>query len=365
MKILFLKALDRVLGALLARLWPRIRKQPEDGQGVSRVLLIRPGGIGDAVLLVPTLYAIHEAFPAAEIDVLAERRNAGVLALCRIHIKVFRYDRLRELVEVFRCRYDLVIDTEQWHRLSAVIARLIRSDRKIGFATNERVRLFTDSVDYSHDDYEVLSFLRLLQPLLLDIGNAYPNPFLHLPCGVKSADELIGGSSGAYVVLFPGASIVERRWGEKRFAQLAERIVATGCAVVIVGGKDDASVAEQLQLRVPAVINLVGKTSLSETASLLRDAAVLVSGDSGVLHIAVGLGTPTVSLFGPGIARKWAPGGSRHVVINHQLLCSPCTKFGYTPKCQIGARCIQGITVDEVFSAVQSQLRSGGEDGIG
>ncbi len=85
---------------------------------------------------------------------------------------------------------------------------------------------------------------------------------------------------------------------------------------------------------------------------------MLVSGDSGVLHIAVGLNKPTVSLFGPGIAAKWAPRGEKHIVLNHHLDCSPCTRFGYTPSCSHGARCIQDITVEEVFTAVMTLLES-------
>jgi ADP-heptose:LPS heptosyltransferase len=83
----------------------------------------------------------------------------------------------------------------------------------------------------------------------------------------------------------------------------------------------------------------------------LNRSQLLISGDSGVLHLGVGLGTPTVSLFGPGIADKWAPRGEQHIVINHKLPCSPGTRFGTTPPCPIGAKCIQDITVDEVFAA--------------
>ncbi len=69
-----------------------------------------------------------------------------------------------------------------------------------------------------------------------------------------------------------------------------------------------------------------------------------------------GLSVPTVSLFGPGIANKWAPPGEQHIVINHKLPCSPCTRFGTTPPCPIGAKCIQDISVGEVFTAAQEIL---------
>ena len=87
----------------------------------------------------------------------------------------------------------------------------------------------------------------------------------------------------------------------------------------------------------------------------------LASPHPTILHLAVGLGIPTVSLFGPGIAAKWAPRGERHVVINLNLPCSPCTRFGTTPPCPIHARCIQEISVDLVYQtavALMTRLSS-------
>jgi ADP-heptose:LPS heptosyltransferase len=83
---------------------------------------------------------------------------------------------------------------------------------------------------------------------------------------------------------------------------------------------------------------------------------LLVSGDSGVLHLAVGLDVPTVSLFGPGIAEKWAPRGDIHRVIDHHLACSPCTRFGTTPPCPIQARCLADIGVDEVLGKIRTLI---------
>ena len=129
-----------------------------------------------------------------------------------------------------------------------------------------------------------------------------------------------------------------------------------GVSVVVVGGTEDSAEGEMIVAGVSG-LNLAGKTTLVETAAVIAGSAVLISGDSGVLHIAVGLGVPTVSLFGPGIAKKWAPEGDRHVVLNRHLACSPCTRFGYTPKCPIQAQCMTGISVDEVVAAAGKLLK--------
>jgi ADP-heptose:LPS heptosyltransferase len=253
-------------------------------------------------------------------------------------------------------RYDVIIDTEQWHRLSAVVTRLIRSDWKIGFGTNERRRLFNFAVSYAHDDYETDSFLHLLVPL--GVGSEkLCYPFLEVPKdSTRLVDSLLESLFGRiFVTFFPGASISERRWGGDNFHRLAVILNKLDVAVVVVGGPQDEGVGNIILSNCQG-INLAGKTSLVETAAVLQRSRLLVSGDSGVLHLAVGLDVPTVSLFGPGIAAKWAPRGDTHIVLNKNLPCSPCTRFGYTPPCPEGGRCIQGITVHEVAEAVTALL---------
>jgi ADP-heptose:LPS heptosyltransferase len=348
MRIHLLKFLDRWLGTTLARLLPRPAAPSPIGPDPQSILIIRPGGIGDAVLLVPTINALRAQFPRAAIDLLAERRNAGVFALCPEIRSLFCYDRPGQLLEVLRRRYTVVIDSEQWHYLSAVIARLVRAPVKIGFATNPRRRLFTSPVAYSHDDYEVASFLRLLYPLGISGATAPVGPWLQVPDYARqAADSLLPEDDWPLAVIFPGASITERCWGVEKFARVADWFRERRLRVVVVGGEGERADGEILATSCGA-INLAGKTSLAETAALLARSTVLVSGDTGILHLAVGLGCPTVSLFGPGIAAKWAPQGAGHIVLNKKLHCSPCTRFGYTPDCPHGVRCMREIAVADV-----------------
>lgn len=354
---LLLKRCDRIIGGLFTSLLTRphsvadtVCLQP------SSILIIRPGGIGDAVLLIPAIQAINKKYPTAKITVLAERRNASAFQFCREVNHVLRYDLLYELFSSLSGDYDVVIDSEQWHRLSAVVARLTRAPLLIGFGTNKRARLFTHQIAYSHDDYESDSFYRLLAPL--GIGPAcLPAKFLAVPAEAerRGASLLADLGNRPFVSVFPGASIRERRWGADKFRRLAELLSVFGVTVVVVGGRDDIGQGETI-VSGGLGLNLAGRTTLAETAAIIEKSALLVSGDSGVLHIAIGLGKPTVSLFGPGRARKWAPRGERHVVINKGLPCSPCTTYGTTPPCPSNARCMADISADEVFNAAMMLL---------
>ena len=354
-RIEFLKKFDALLGRFMGACLPAPRSTGLVNEP-RRLLVIRPGGIGDAVLLVPALAALKGRYPAAEITVLAERRNAAIFGLCLAVDQILLYDRPRELLTAIRGQYDVIIDTEQWHRLSAVVARLAASPVKIGYGTNERARLFTHSVAYSHDNYEALSFFQMLKSLGVSVPNAVPVPFLTIPETARCrAAELLAPLAGCdYLVISLGASIAERRWGAGRFAELAQRLERERWVVVVVGGREDSVDGELIAGETG--LNLAGRTSLTETAAIIDWAALLVSGDSGILHIGVGLGVPTVSLFGPGRQKKWGPRGPWNMVVNHRLSCSPCTTFGSTPKCPYQARCMLDITVDEVFQAVRQLL---------
>lgn len=352
-----MKVADGLIGRLLTSLLS-LPSKPNIPVSLHTILIIRPGGIGDVVLLAPVINFLRVAYPAVTLSVLAERRNAGVCALIPAIDHFYCYDKPAEFMQALQGRYDLVIDTEQWHRLSAVVARLVRSSMKIGFGTNERSRMFTHSVPYSHDDYEMVSFSRLFEALTgacaaLD-GTT---PFLTVPSDATATAAKLLAPLGdqQVVVIFPGASIVERRWGAARYKAVAELIQKKGYAVVVVGGADD--LLDGLAIAGDCGLNLAGKTTLAETAAVLARAVLLISGDSGVLHIAVGLGTPTVSLFGPGRALKWAPQGDHHTVLNKGLPCSPCTTFGTTPPCPHKARCMQEITVAEVVNAAIALLQ--------
>lgn len=355
MGIRLLKFADRTLGAILIKCL-KAREYSQNRKSAS-FLVIRPGGIGDAVLLIPAIQALKQEYPNAIIDVLAEKRNYSAFRLCPQINAILLYDKPMQLLKALRNKYDVVIDTEQWHRLSAVVSRMSIAAVSVGFSTNERKCLFTHQVPYSHDDYEVESFMHLLTPLAVSVSRDLRIPFLSVPGSAREKSKSLLGSlvDNKFIVIFPGASIPERRWGVGKFEAVARLLSEAGYPIVVVGGAGDDADGEAIVAGKNG-LNLAGKCSLAETAAVIEHCAVLISGDSGVLHIGVGLDIPTVSMFGPGIARKWAPRGKKHIVINKHLSCSPCTKFGYTPKCPIKAKCLRDISVEEVIEAAKKTI---------
>jgi len=327
------------------------------------ILVIRPGGIGDAVILVPVLKKLRSEFPDVRVAVLAEKRNISVFRpLCgNIVDELFCYDRPRDFLSLLTRSFDLVIDTEQWHILSAFTAFIVgRRGIRIGFATNERSQFFTHPVPYDNLGFEGNNFFSLLKPLGIEAVTPHPYAGFYPESGYSvarsGADAYLKQIGTKRVAIFPGASIKERQWSPVNFRKVADWLRSINVEVVVVGGREDMESSKIISSGLDGVKNLAGKTSLEETARILASCDLLISSDSGIMHLAVAVGTPVVALFGPGIASKWAPRDGISVIINKNLPCSPCTSFGYTAACPRDARCIKEITVDEVIEATKSLL---------
>jgi lipopolysaccharide heptosyltransferase II len=356
-KIKFLKLFDKVVGKpfvwLLSIRWEDKKEIPEK---FKKVLFIRPGGIGDAVLLLPAIHSLRENFPGSHIDILCEKRNVEIFRLSRDINRIYLYDKGFDLLKYIWNSYDVVIDTEQWHRLSAVVAYLTRAAVRIGFITNERGKLFTHQIPYSHDDYEVYSFFHLIEPLIekppsFDVNGSFIDTELISPSRSSLLKEIKNNEE--YIAIFPGASVPERRWGGEKFGKVAKTLSDKGYKIVIFGSSADQVDAETIKRYADDCIDLTGKTNLRDVAVVLKMSKLLITADSGLMHIAYGVGTPAVSLFGSGIEKKWAPRGDNHIIINKHLECSPCTRFGYTPRCKRNVECLSSISVNEVIRAAE------------
>jgi lipopolysaccharide heptosyltransferase II len=364
-----LKVVDVLVGrplCLLLAPWAGALTRGDGADPPGRVLVIRPGGIGDAVLFIPMLRELRRAWPAARIDLLAERRNAAVVGKTGLVDEVLRYDVPRELGRALRGRYDLVVDTEQYHCLSAVVALLTRAPRRVGFGTNWRRYLFTQTRDYRQDLYEAHSFLGLADAATGGSSSWDPDrPFYPLDSDAERfAERALQPLAGRRLVaIHPGASIPQRRWPPERYAAVARHLADDGIGIVLLGGPGDQPAARAIVqgLGERPHVDLAGRCSLAEAAAVVARVDVYLSADTGVLHLAYGVGTPTVHLFGPGVLSKWGPPGRRFVTVRHELPCSPCTRYGYTPPCCQGLRCMLGLTPEQVQAAVRAQLDAPGQ----
>ncbi len=364
MKAELLKRIDEDLGPLFCRAFARPQTAvrypiPESLEGP--VLVIRPGGVGDAVMLLPMLSALRTLLPGRPVEVLCESRNREVFRLADPSLALLTYDKdpLHVLRRLRTARYALVLDTEQYHHFSAILAAWTRAPIRTGFKINTRRNaLYTHLVSYDLDGPEDVQFGRLATaaagggaPLALSPRHgilagarlpAIPEPWAEALTRQKP-----------FAAVHVGGSAPCKRWSASRFASLCDRLGAeSGLCPVLIGGSADRRIADAVASQCHETpVNACGALSLAQSAAVCRTAAVFIGPDSGIAHLALALGTPVVALFGPSDPLKWGPGAPGRVV-RFPVPCGPCAIFGYNKPCRIHA-CMAGITVGAVLEAVR------------
>ena len=358
-RIKIIKLIDYCAGSLLALLLPgkNSTKFPSTNQ-LKRILVIRPGGIGDAILLIPLLRLIKKSYPSLRIDILCEKRNQpAFLSQQKIYDHLYCYDILKSLLTAFKNKYDAVIDTEQWHYLSALVSYFLNSPLTIGFASRPlRAKLFNIKVPYDLNTYELLNFRNLFSSVfegqheVQNIANSFKIPQNILDWAQSNIPDLS-------VSLYLGGSLPEKRLTKEQSLSIIQFILENHVHPILLGGRDileQSAVLEQT-ISDKKLINLVGKTSLEESGAVIKRSKVFVGTDSGIMHLASAVGTPVVALFGSSNRHKWGPPQDKnHVVISNPVACSPCAQFSYSiPTCQRSYICMTQINLEAVKKAIK------------
>jgi len=373
------------LGSLLAALVSPKPDKEIEGE-VRSILVIRPGGIGDAIFLLPFLRLLKEQRPEIAVDILAEKRNAPVfLSQPGLYRKVYCYDDFHSFFSLLTgdgrsasyagetspiggrashesratSHYQVIIDSEQWHYLSALVAYFLNPAVSIGFASRPlRLKLFNKKIPYTINAYEIENFKNLFIPLLPEAsGVCNIENYLQLDPELTAwANAEITAPSATLLL---GASIAERRLTGEQISTIIRCLHDKNLNVLLLGGKDVSSRSEQFAKGAEGkgVKNYSGKISLLQNAALIKQSRLFIGPDSGLMHLAVAVGTPVVAIFGPGNAAKWAPRGERHTVISTNESCSPCTLFGYTiPMCKNAYPCLQKLDLNIIAKAVEGEI---------
>ena len=350
--IKLIKFCDHIFGTIAAAcLLPQAFQKPP--LSISSILVIRPGGIGDAVFLLPVLKAIKIRFPQISIDVLCQKRNAEVFQSQEdLADHVFVYGSPSDLSILGKNQYSAIVDTEQWHYLTAISALMFKTKCRTGFGTRPlRRKLFNINVDYDHDAYELDNFFRLFESLTgaLDRVKNIKDCF-KLPQELLSWGKAQIPSNSVTISL--GASVPERRLSTEQIITLAQGILSRGYHPVLLGGQDVGVQSREVMLKLnkTLVYDFVGKTTLFESVALIRSGRLFIGTDSGLMHLACATGVSVIALFGPGQMKKWMSPTEGQISINEQVPCSPCTFFGYgLPVCRGTFHCLRKMDLPAVL----------------
>ena len=181
--------------------------------------------------------------------------------------------------------------------------------------------------------------------------------------GISPLDPVIGIAMGGGASW--GKDAIYKQWPAQKFGELADRIAKeAGARIVLLGSADEKPLADVILKKgqsspgtVP-IVDLTGRLNLEELAAAMKELKLLICNDGGPLHMAVALGINTVSIFGPVDERVYGPypAGEKHMVIKKDIPCRPCYKDFRFKGCFNNRRCLEDITVDEVYSKVRAFL---------
>jgi len=338
------------------------------------ILIVKLSAIGDVVHTLPSLSALRKLYPKANITWVIEEAASDLIKdhpyLDRVIVS-YRKQWLKDLkkgqvgktiagirsfIKEIRGRpYDLVID---FHGLlkSAVIVLLTSGRRKLGYRSMQELSglFLNEKIPEDMGKHAVLRYLDFPRYLGADCGEAeFPIPIQQE--NRERVEELLKANridrKDGFVVVNPIAFWETKLWEDEKFARLCDLIAEELKVRVIFTGSDFEKLCRIQSLMTSPSINLGGRTTIRDLAYLYQLSALLVTTDSGPMHLAAAVGTPVVALFGPTDPSRTGPYGEGHTVIRKGLVCSPC----FLKKCDT-KRCMHEITVEDVFHAVEEKF---------
>ncbi|MEK6727627.1 MAG: lipopolysaccharide heptosyltransferase II [Candidatus Omnitrophota bacterium] len=373
LKCMQLVGKEDVLRALSAILGPAQTPQlTADKDEFSRILIVRTDKIGDVLLSTPVIKALRDNYPHAYIAMMVSPCSKDIVYGNPYLDEVIIYDKegkhkgwrrsSKFAHNLKKKRFDLAIILHPTNRVHLItyfagIPRRVGYDRKLGILLTDRIK-HTKQLGEKHELEYNLDLVRYLgmglreKNLFMPIkeeSEKYVDD-LFLSQGINKTDKLLA--------IHPGASCPSKIWPNERFAEVADKLMQQyGFKILVVAGPKDITLARNVikNMRQDAV-NLAGKISLSQLASVIKRCRLFISNDSGPVHIASAVGTPVISIFGrdqKGLnPQRWGPLGLKDKILHKQVGCVECLAHN----CEKEFACLKAISVDTVLQAADSIL---------
>ncbi len=386
MKRLARLTLLRLAGWLLRRIVPSDTTVQAER---AEILLIRPDHLGDVLLSRPAIDALARTLPDAHLTIAVGpwgrpalgQMGDRTLLICPFPgfsrdpmPRLQRYLLLaRYALLLRRHRHTMAVILRSDHWWGALLACLAGIPARVGYSTPETAPFLTVSIPHTPGQHAVTVALDLAEAAAHCAGVTLRAGDSTLPTSAADADrdavtrllQEAGVSDEPLLVLHPAAGSPLKAWPLERFAALGTAVSRSlGARVVVTGSAGERPLAQRLcDLLAPGTLNLAGRLSWTELEALLARATLVIGVDSGPLHLAAAVRTPSLALFGPADPAQFAPWGppAQHRVVHADLPCRPCRRLDICrlePAGKGPPPCMRAIEVETVLAAAQSALQN-------
>ena len=337
---------------------------------IDKILVIRVDGIGDLLNSTPAITLLRESYPSAEITVLARPLNAPVLIGNPDVDKILAFARdgkhrslkarLQFYRELRREGFQLVVamQTGMWPHL---VAFLSGAPYRLGRYQKRFKSTLTHAWHGKYpkgETHEVDRNLELVR-LVCEGEGTRKLKFHLLPNEVAAAKAQLAsygvGADTFLIGIHPGGSSYDKRWPERQYAELADRLVQQyNATILLLRGPEEEALAHNIQQAMQSHAIVHAPETIRELGALLSCCNLVVCNDSGPMHLAAALDVPTVAIFGPTDHIAWHPLSENAAVVRRDMPCWPCSAH----KCKIGWECTKKLPVEPVWNATTKTIEA-------
>ncbi len=320
-----------------------------------KILVIRFSSLGDLVTLEPQFRAIRFFFPNAEISLLTSSVGISLYKGSDYFDVFYKHQSIRDSIKNIRDKFELILNL-QCNRPSHIIAYFLAHKKIVNITYSFAQKfLYLKYKPKTWQEFFLISGVaKETQEKYWQMNNS---KIIHLP--IDNDKRFIDISESTVVAVSTGSSQrwLSKKWGVDKYNLLISKLINKGITVVLVGSDIEKYDEKRITKKNPTIKSYVGKTSLSELKQLLSEVDIFVGNDSGPSHIAAGVGTKTITIFGSTSVKSCVKnlpyyGVHRCIVPDVSVTCHPC----HLSKCPTHHECMESISVDDVFDQVIDML---------
>ena len=329
---------------------------------MKKIVLWQTAFLGDLILTTPLIASIKNIFPDSKLHVISKPFGKEVLKNNPHVDKLIIFDKkkdstLKLIKKLRKEKYDLAISPHRSHR-AAYSLFLSGISERVGFDKAGFSFLYTKKAKHKFDGtHEIDRNFKLLEffPEYSD-EKLIRNPQLYLSEKENQFYKKYGLKSKSYILIAPGSKWATKRWTKEGFVKVINKLYRKE-NIVLIGGKEDLDFTNEILKEVKTkVLNLVGKTNLRESFSIIKHSKALISNDSAPVHMAVAFNVPVIDIYGPTVKDFGFYPYRNGIVVEVNLDCRPCGLHGHN-KCPIKTHeCMEKITADMVLEALEKLM---------